>query len=130
MEQLARLKARLTTLTELGDIIVAMRALAAAALQESRKALPAVSRYALLIESGISDVAATLDATAEPVLPSENGEAGRSVSSAASTALSEISMPSCWLGSKSRKAASSSLSVAACKGRPRNVTFRSPRRCQ
>jgi F-type H+-transporting ATPase subunit gamma len=75
MEQLARLKARLTTLTELGDIIVAMRALAAAALQESRKALPAVSRYALLIESGISDVAAMLDATAEPVPPSENGEA-------------------------------------------------------
>ncbi len=66
MEQLARFKARLTTLTELGDIIVAMRALAAAGLQEGRQALPAVSRYALLIESGISDVAAMLDATAEP----------------------------------------------------------------
>jgi F-type H+-transporting ATPase subunit gamma len=75
MEQLARLKARLTTLTELGDIIVAMRALAAAALQESRKAFPAVSRYALLIESGISDVAAMLDATAEPAPTNENGEA-------------------------------------------------------
>jgi len=75
MEQLARLKARLTTLTELGDIIVAMRALAAAALQESRKALPAVRRYALLIESGISDVAAMLDATAEPAPSHENGEA-------------------------------------------------------
>jgi len=75
MEQLARLKARLTTLTELGDIIVAMRALAAAALQESRKALPAVERYALLIESGIADVAAMLDATAEAAPASENGEA-------------------------------------------------------
>jgi F-type H+-transporting ATPase subunit gamma len=67
MEQLARLRARLATLTELGDIIVAMRALAVAALQESRQALPAVSRYALLIESGISDVAAMLDVTAESV---------------------------------------------------------------
>ncbi|MGE5260504.1 MAG: F0F1 ATP synthase subunit gamma [Actinomycetota bacterium] len=74
MEQLARLRARLTTLTELGDIIVAMRALAAAALQESRKALPAVSRYALLIESGISDVAAMLDATAEPAPEDDSGE--------------------------------------------------------
>jgi F-type H+-transporting ATPase subunit gamma len=75
MEQLARLRARLTTLTELGDIIVAMRALAAAALQESRRSLPAVERYAVLIESGISDVAAILDATAEPVPSTENGEA-------------------------------------------------------
>lgn len=74
MEQLARLKARLTTLTELGEIIVAMRALAAAALQESRKALPAIERYAPLIESGISDVAAMLDATAEAAPTSENGE--------------------------------------------------------
>jgi F-type H+-transporting ATPase subunit gamma len=74
MEQLARLKARLTTLTELGDIIVAMRALAAAALQEGRQALPAVSRYALLIESGISDVAAMLDATAEPAPEDDTGE--------------------------------------------------------
>jgi F-type H+-transporting ATPase subunit gamma len=73
MEQLARLRARLTTLTELGDIIVAMRALAAAALQESRHALPAVSRYALLIENGISDVAAMLDATAESVPENDAG---------------------------------------------------------
>ncbi len=74
MEQLARLRARLATLTELGDIIVAMRALAAAALQESRQALPAVGRYALLIESGISDVAAMLDATAESVPEDEADE--------------------------------------------------------
>ena len=75
MEQLARLRAKLTTLTELGDIILAMRALAAAALQESRKALPAVNRYALLIESGISDVAAMLGATAEPVPEGDTAEA-------------------------------------------------------
>jgi F-type H+-transporting ATPase subunit gamma len=75
MEQLARLRTRLTTLTELGDIIVAMRALAAAALQQSRQALPAVSRYALLIESGISDVAAILDATAERAPEDDTGEA-------------------------------------------------------
>jgi F-type H+-transporting ATPase subunit gamma len=74
MEQLARLKARLMTLTELGDIIVAMRALAAAAMRESRQALPAASRYALLIESGIADVAAMLDATAEPVPEDGTGE--------------------------------------------------------
>ena len=65
MEQIARLKAMLTTLAELGDIIVTMRALAAASLQEGRRALPAVSRYASLIEYGIGDVAAILDATAE-----------------------------------------------------------------
>jgi F-type H+-transporting ATPase subunit gamma len=64
MEQLARLKARLTTLTELGDIIVAMRALAASALQKGRQALPAVERYALLIETGIADVAEMVGATA------------------------------------------------------------------
>jgi F-type H+-transporting ATPase subunit gamma len=74
MEQLARLRTRLATLRELGDIIVAMRALAAAALQESRKALPAVSRYALLIENGISDVAAMLDAIAEPPPEDDSGE--------------------------------------------------------
>lgn len=75
MEQLARLKTRLATLTELGDIIVAMRALAAAGLQEGRQALPAVSRYTLLIESGISDVAAMLDATAEAAPEDDTGEA-------------------------------------------------------
>ena len=74
MEQLARLRTRLKTLTELGDIIVAMRALAAAALQEARRALPAVRRYAGLLESGISDVAAMLDATAEPAPANNNGE--------------------------------------------------------
>jgi F-type H+-transporting ATPase subunit gamma len=75
MEHLARLSARLTTLTELSDIIVAMRALAAAALQEGRRSLSAVERYADLIEKGISDVAAMLDATAEPAPANDNGEA-------------------------------------------------------
>jgi F-type H+-transporting ATPase subunit gamma len=75
MEQLARLKARITILTELGDIIVAMRALAAAALQEARQALPAVSRYALLIEKGIGDVAAMLDATVAPAADNDMGAA-------------------------------------------------------
>jgi F-type H+-transporting ATPase subunit gamma len=75
MEHLARLSARLATLTELRDIIVAMRALAAAALQEGRRSLPAVERYADLIEKGISDVAAMLDATAEPAPANDNGEA-------------------------------------------------------
>jgi F-type H+-transporting ATPase subunit gamma len=74
MEQLARLKARLATLTELGDIIVAMRALAAAALQESRQALPAVGHYATLIEDGIADVAAILDATAESASEDDIGQ--------------------------------------------------------
>ena len=75
MEQTARLKARLATLTQLGDIIVAMRALAAASLQEGRRALPAVSRYARLIENGIGDVAAILDATAEPAPEGDTGAA-------------------------------------------------------
>jgi F-type H+-transporting ATPase subunit gamma len=75
MEQLARLKARLTTLKELGDIIVAMRALAGAALQEGRQALPAVSRYARVIEDGIGDVAAILDATAQQAPDDDTAEA-------------------------------------------------------
>jgi F-type H+-transporting ATPase subunit gamma len=75
MEQLARLKARITILTELSDIIVAMRALAAAELQEARQALPAVSRYALLIEKGIADVAAMLDATVAPAAADDIGKA-------------------------------------------------------
>ena len=75
MEQIARLKARLTTLMELGDIILAMRALAAASLQEGRRALPAVSRYARVIEDGIGDVAAILDATAEQAPDDDTAEA-------------------------------------------------------
>ncbi len=75
MEQLARLKTRLVTLTELGDIIVAMRALAASALQQGRQALPAVTRYALMIETGIADVAAMLDATAGAEPEDDTGEA-------------------------------------------------------
>ncbi len=74
MEQLARLKARLTTLTELGDIIVAMRALAASALQQGRQALPAVERYALLIETGIADVAEMVGATAGTEVEDDTGE--------------------------------------------------------
>ena len=75
MEQLARLKARLTTLKELGDIIVAMRALAAASLQQARQALPAVNRYARVIEDGIGDVAAILDATAQQAPDDDMAEA-------------------------------------------------------
>jgi F-type H+-transporting ATPase subunit gamma len=75
MEQLARLKARLAILGELGDIVVAMRALAASALQQGRQALPAVTRYALLIETGIGDVAAMLGATSGPEMGNETGQA-------------------------------------------------------
>ncbi len=68
MEQLTRIKARIATLSELGEIIIAMRALAASALQEGRQAMPATSRYSRLIEDGIADVAAMLDLTAETIV--------------------------------------------------------------
>jgi F-type H+-transporting ATPase subunit gamma len=74
MEQLARLRARLATLSELGDIIVAMRALATAAVRESRQALPAIEAYARLIEDGVADVAAMLEASAEEAAEPANGE--------------------------------------------------------
>lgn len=74
MEQLARLRARLGTLSELGDIIVAMRALATAAVRESRQALPAIEAYAQFIEDGVSDVAAMLDASAGETPEPANGE--------------------------------------------------------
>jgi F-type H+-transporting ATPase subunit gamma len=74
MEQLARLRARLATLSELGDIIVAMRALATAAVRESRQALPAIEAYARLIEEGVADVAAMLDASASEAPEPANGE--------------------------------------------------------
>ena len=129
MEQLARLKARLTTLTELGDIIVAMRALAAAALQEGRQALPAVSRYALLIESGISDVAAMLDATAEPAPEDENWRAGNGLHHRQRAWICR--RPQCRAvdgGRHSPHAAGSSSSADACKGRRRNGVFAIARR--
>ncbi len=74
MEQLTRLRARLATLAELGDIIGALRALAASSLQEGQRALPAVRRYVATTEGGIADVAAMLDIAAAP--PAEDMFAG------------------------------------------------------
>jgi F-type H+-transporting ATPase subunit gamma len=51
-----------------------MRALAASALQQGRQALPAVERYALLIETGIADVAEMVGATAGTEVEDETGE--------------------------------------------------------
>lgn len=62
MEQLTRLKARVATLSELGDIVVAMRALAASGLQDGRQAIDAVDHYATLVEKSIADVVEMLDA--------------------------------------------------------------------
>lgn len=60
MEQRARLAARLASLDELRGLIRAMRAMAAARVQEAQGALPGIRRYAAVVEDGIQKAAALL----------------------------------------------------------------------
>jgi len=63
MEDLPRLKARIANLKELGDLMRALRALAASHVQEAQSALPGIRRYAEVVEEAIAE-AATLSAAA------------------------------------------------------------------
>ena len=58
MERLARLNARLATLSELREIIIALRSMAASAAREGEEALEAIRRYGKTIEQGLADTAA------------------------------------------------------------------------
>jgi len=58
VELLNRLNARLAALSELHEIVIAMRSMAASAMQEGSNAIPAVRRYSEAIQSGLTDVAA------------------------------------------------------------------------
>lgn len=70
MDQLPRLKARLATLSELRDIVRAMRAMAANATREGEAALPAVRRYREIMEDAVADGMALAEAAgAEPARP-------------------------------------------------------------
>jgi F-type H+-transporting ATPase subunit gamma len=69
VEQLPRLQARITSLSELRDLIQALRALAASHMQEATAALGGIRRYVDVIEGAIATVAdmlSTVDAR-EPV---------------------------------------------------------------
>jgi F-type H+-transporting ATPase subunit gamma len=60
MEQIARLKARLASLGELRDLMRAIRALAAAHVQEAQAALPGIRRYVEVVEDAIAEGASLL----------------------------------------------------------------------
>jgi F-type H+-transporting ATPase subunit gamma len=74
MDQLPRLNARLATLSELRDIVRAMRAMAANATREGEAALPAVRHYRQIVDDALADgMALAAEATGEdlaaPVRP-------------------------------------------------------------
>ncbi len=58
MERLARLNARLSTLSELREIIIALRSMAASSAREGAAALLAIRRYGEAIGEGLADTAA------------------------------------------------------------------------
>lgn len=66
MERLVRLNARLATLSELREIIIALRSMAASAAREGEAALEAIRRYGETIEQGLADTAAIYGLAAVP----------------------------------------------------------------
>jgi F-type H+-transporting ATPase subunit gamma len=60
MEALPRMKARLSSLHDLRDIIRALRAMAATHVQEAQGALPGIRRYVEVVEDAIAEGAALL----------------------------------------------------------------------
>ncbi len=66
MERLARLNARLATLSELRQIIIALRSMAASAAREGEAALEAIRRYGKTIEQGLADTASIYGLGAAP----------------------------------------------------------------
>ena len=65
MEALPRLEARISSLTELRDIIRALRAMAASHVQEAQGALPGVRRYVEVVEDAIAEGAALFPEVAQ-----------------------------------------------------------------
>ena len=63
MEELIRLKARIESLDELQTLFSAMRAMAAARVQEAQTALDGIRRYAAVVEGAISEAASFRAAT-------------------------------------------------------------------
>jgi len=63
MEPLPRLRARISSLGELRDIIRALRAMAASHVQEAQAALPGIRQYVAVVEDAISEGAALLPPT-------------------------------------------------------------------
>lgn len=77
MEQLPRLKARISNLEELRNLVRAMRALAASHVQEAQEALTGMRRYVDVIEDSIAEVVGLLPETKVPAIsqPSSFGAA-------------------------------------------------------
>ncbi|HUH83597.1 MAG TPA: hypothetical protein VLX85_03250, partial [Stellaceae bacterium] len=63
MEELIRLKARIESLDELQTLFSAMRAMAAARVQEAQTALDGIRHYAAVVEGAISEAASFRAAT-------------------------------------------------------------------
>lgn len=78
MERLARLNARIATVQELGQIIHAMRSLAAMRVQQARSALPGIREYAAVAGNAIATVLAC-DCEAGEACKCEEGDRPRVV---------------------------------------------------
>jgi F-type H+-transporting ATPase subunit gamma len=65
MERLSEIQARLKNLAELGEVVRAMRSLAAVRVQQVRAALPAVRQYAEVVDEALAEAFA-LDPLAAP----------------------------------------------------------------
>lgn len=68
MTRLAEIEAHIASMSELLDIVSAMRSLAGMRMQEAQRTLPGIRRYADAIASGIADTIALME---EPARPAE-----------------------------------------------------------
>jgi F-type H+-transporting ATPase subunit gamma len=66
VERLSEIQARIKNLGELGDVVGAMRSLAAVRVQQARGALPAVRKYTAVIEGALAQAFALGPRAAEP----------------------------------------------------------------
>jgi F-type H+-transporting ATPase subunit gamma len=66
MERLSEIQARIKNLGELGDVVGAMRSLAAVRVQQARGALPALLKYTTVVEEALADAFALAPGAGEP----------------------------------------------------------------
>lgn len=85
MEQLARIEARLDSLGELGDLVGALRSMAASRVREAQEALDGTHAFCAAIERAIAEISPLAKPPAQPVddgarvlvvITSQNGFAG------------------------------------------------------
>ena len=66
MERLSEIQARIKNLTELADVVGAMRSLAAVRVQQAHGALPAIQKYTAVVEKALADAFALGSPAAVP----------------------------------------------------------------